>query len=83
MTARFPPPERFVSGAGEVELIEPPCANCVHRQSLLTCAAFPQRIPIIILIGENNHREPFPGDHGIQFEPLPRQPTGPPELRSG
>jgi hypothetical protein len=39
----------------------------------LTCAAFPYpdtTIPDEILDGENDHHAPFPGDHGIQYEPI-------------
>ena len=34
------------------------------------CAAFPKPpgIPYEIQNGENDHLEPFPGDHGIQYE---------------
>lgn len=32
------------------------------------CAAFPGGIPGEILLGENLHVTPYPGDHGIQYE---------------
>jgi hypothetical protein len=35
------------------------------------CAAFPKGIPDEIAYGDNLHLEPFPGDHGIQFETEP------------
>lgn len=52
----------------------PICYGCAHFMSNnlegLTCDAYPDGIPIEIITGENDHREPYSGDHGIQFEPL-------------
>jgi len=31
------------------------------------CHAFPDRIPEMIILSVATHREPFPGDNGIQF----------------
>lgn len=50
----------------------PVCLRCKHYRpdnNIMKCAAFPRGIPFPILSSENDHREPFPGDHGIQFEP--------------
>lgn len=50
------------------------CSFCRHQKDVVdrTCDAFPGRegIPPTIWKGENGHRQPYPGDHGIQFEPL-------------
>jgi hypothetical protein len=50
---------------------EPPiCMWCkhYHRSGPTACDAFPERIPDEIWYSCNPHTEPFPGDHGIQFE---------------
>jgi hypothetical protein len=48
-----------------------PCATCARRnqRKSLICEAFPFGIPRVILLGENQHREPFPGDNGLQYKP--------------
>lgn len=47
------------------------CITCRHYRLAGACDAFPDGIPVVILKGERDHREPYPGDHGIQYEPLP------------
>jgi hypothetical protein len=46
-----------------------------HGINKATCAAFPQGIPDDIIYGGFDHRNPHPGDHGLQFipngEPIP------------
>lgn len=47
------------------------CVTCKHKSPFgPTCAAFPEGIPNEILDAENDHRESFPGDHGIRYEPM-------------
>jgi hypothetical protein len=46
------------------------CAHCKHKsEDGEACAAFPEGIPDEILLNQHDHRDPFPGDHGIRFEP--------------
>ena len=68
------------------------CMVCVHYRSPLdsddddfpaqTCDAFPGRIPDEIWAMQVDHRVPYPGDHGIQWEsdgpPYPAAALDPP-----
>lgn len=50
------------------------CSYCRH--ALLAkrrCKAFAGEIPLEIWNGQNDHRAPFPGDNGIQFEPKKKE----------
>jgi hypothetical protein len=46
------------------------CIGCLRYRKDGGCDAFPKGIPYEILFGSHDHREPFRGDGGIQFEPL-------------
>jgi len=50
------------------------CRRCKHYQAQRRgdfCAAFPDEpgIPLPILDMDADHRMPFPGDHGIRWQP--------------
>lgn len=49
------------------------CAICVNYVGVQgqgrVCLAFQGGIPSEILDGEHDHRQPYEGDNGIQFEP--------------
>ena len=48
-----------------------PCGDCKHREAdKPRCKAFPRGIPLFILNGDNQHRAPVAGDHGIQWSPF-------------
>ena len=47
---------------GEVQ-----CSSCKHYQSRNICAAFPGGIPLEIVSGEHDHRQPFEGDGGLRY----------------
>lgn len=47
------------------------CYSCKHKgdYGMFHCKAFPENeIPVEIILGDNRHTEPYPGDNGIQFE---------------
>ena len=44
------------------------CKN--HHKRSLTCEAFPKGVPKEILHGHHDHREPYPGDNGIRYDPI-------------
>lgn len=51
----------------------PMCSFCIHFNESTQgerCRAFPNGIPQQILEFEVDHRKPFPGDNGVQFEPI-------------
>lgn len=46
------------------------CHTCRHRRrGTLGCDAFPNAIPLEIMRGKVDHKSPYPGDNGIQYEP--------------
>ena len=49
----------------------PICIDCVHfiNDRRFTCKAFPDGIPDPIITMKHDHHDPYPGDHGVQFEP--------------
>jgi hypothetical protein len=58
----------------------PICYSCAHLNDdvldgePLLCTAYPDGIPDEIVESEVDHRLPYPGDHGIQFEQRPDRP---------
>jgi len=58
----------------------PICESCIHLDRSVDqyrCAAYPAGIPTEIVESEVDHRLPYDGDHGIQFEQHPD--TQPPD----
>ncbi len=46
------------------------CIGCKHYTMMSTCEAFPNKIPYEIISGHFIHTEPYPGDHGIMYDPI-------------
>jgi hypothetical protein len=52
--------------------IPPLCGGCTRLVGDLMdpkCQAFPGGVPRPILLSEVDHRQRYPGDHGIRFDP--------------
>jgi hypothetical protein len=45
------------------------CRGCKHKKEGRSCAAF-DWIPSDIITGRHKHKTPYPGDNGVQFEPI-------------
>ena len=61
----------------EIPVYSPVCTRCANWRpdeggAGRQCRAFTKidSIPLAIWNGENDHRSPFPGDNGIQFQPV-------------
>jgi hypothetical protein len=72
--------ERFTdwSTPGNVIVNRPrQCPDCRHLRDATAwaCDAFPAGIPAAILTNRHDHTKPYPGDHGIRFEPIDDHPT--------
>ena len=60
---------KFTDDGSGFGWLEAPCDTCKHKHvGMRSCNAFAV-IPAEILAGRNDHRAPYPGDRGIQYEP--------------
>ena len=46
------------------------CFKCKNLIYYPKCWAFLKEIPSKIRLGEHDHKNPYKGDNGIQFEPI-------------
>jgi len=56
--------------SGSIELLPSLCSECVHRSttSLTKCEAFPEGIPLVVLVGAWDHHQSYQGE-SITFDP--------------
>lgn len=47
------------------------CSRCLRYRGSLECDAFPSGIPEAILTGQADHSEPYLGDGGKLYKPVP------------
>lgn len=47
------------------------CRACAHLREGNTCDAYPQQIPDAIAMFGRDHREAYPGDHGVRYAQRP------------
>lgn len=55
--------------------VEWSCMLCKHfiYADRPKCTAFPDMIPFEIVVGDADHRLPYPGDKGIKFERIVKE----------
>jgi hypothetical protein len=61
---------KLCSGRDLARMPNPICWKCKHFHKNAACKAFPKGIPADILCSKTDHHQPYPGDHGIRFEPV-------------
>lgn len=63
--------DKFIAQPGELQVLGQ-CLGCKWKSKKGNiCDAFPAGIPDPIQWGEFDHRNEYPGDHGIRFEARP------------
>jgi hypothetical protein len=60
---------------GRVGIITRQAIKGMESEAIDICEAFPYGIPMEIVNGDNDHREPFAGDNGLQYTRM--QPSSP------
>jgi hypothetical protein len=61
------PPPNIEDKQEEVPMVSPVCTYCRRILGFRHCEAFAE-IPVEIWSGENLHRTPYTGDHGLTYK---------------
>lgn len=65
------PKDKFYVDGNQLEetIVHSQCGDCAHFYADGICDAFPDAIPVKLVLNQHDHRHPYPGDNGIRWQP--------------
>ena len=57
--------DRFAWDGDDIQISQ--CSYCVRWNGDGTCEAYPQQVPMEIRRNQADHRQEYPGDHGMRY----------------